>query len=122
MARVLLAEDDADISYLVVFKLRQAGHDVTTFRDGLSALASARGNRPDLALLDVMMPAMTGLDVCRALRKHPATADLPIIMLTARAQESDIKAGFAAGADDYVVKPFNLRDLMSRIEAILARV
>ena len=120
MARVLLAEDDADISYLVVFKLRQAGHEVTVFPDGLSALSSARCDRPDLAVLDVMMPGMSGLDVCRALRIHPATADLPIIMLTARAHESEIEAGFAAGADDYIVKPFNLRDLMSRIEAVLA--
>ena len=122
MARVLLAEDDADISYLVVFKLRLAGHDVTAFPDGLSALASAHRDRPDVVVLDIMMPRMSGLDLCRELRSDPATADLPIVMLTARAQESDIEAGRAAGADDYIVKPFSLRDLVSRIEAVLARV
>jgi two-component system, OmpR family, phosphate regulon response regulator PhoB len=122
MARVLLAEDDPDISYLVVFKLRLAGHDVTAFADGLSALTSARRDRPDVVVLDIMMPRMSGLDLCRELRTDPATADLPIVMLTARAQESDIEAGFAAGADDYIVKPFSLRELVSRIEAVLARV
>lgn len=122
MARVLLAEDDADISYLVVFKLRLAGHDVIAFPDGLSALASARRDRPDVVVLDIMMPRMSGLDLCRELRTDPATADLPIVMLTARAQESDIGEGLAAGADDYIIKPFSLRELVSRIEAVLARV
>jgi len=122
MATVLLAEDDADIRYLVTFKLEQVGHEVRAFGDGLSALTDARGHPPELAVLDVMMPGMSGLDVCRELRKDPATADVPIIILTARAQEADIAAGFAAGADDYVVKPFSPRELAIRVQAVLARV
>jgi len=122
MATVLLAEDDADIRYLVTFKLQQAGHEIRAFGDGLSALADARENPPDLAVLDVMMPGMSGLDMCRELRKAPVTAEVPVIILTARAQEADVAAGFAAGADDYIVKPFSPRDLAIRVQAVLARV
>ncbi len=122
MVTVLLAEDDPDIRDLVTFKLRQQGYEVRAFEDGLSALASARDEMPDLALLDITMPGMSGLDVCRELRADPATADVPIILLTARAQESDIETGFAVGADDYVVKPFSPRELVSRVQAVLARI
>ncbi|HLQ57093.1 MAG TPA: response regulator [Streptosporangiaceae bacterium] len=122
MVTVLLAEDDADIRDLVTFKLRQQGYEVRAFEDGLSALASARDEMPDLALLDITMPGMSGLDVCRELRADPATADVPIILLTARAQESDIETGFSVGADDYVVKPFSPRELVSRVQAVLARI
>ena len=122
MVTVLLAEDDPDIRDLVTFKLRQQGYEVRAFEDGLSALASARDEMPDLALLDITMPGMSGLDVCRELRDDPATADMPIILLTARAQESDIETGFAVGADDYVVKPFSPRELVSRVQAVLARI
>jgi DNA-binding response OmpR family regulator len=122
MVTVLLAEDDTDIRDLVTFKLRQAGYEVRAFEDGLSALASARDEVPDLALLDITMPGMSGLDVCRELRDDPATADMPIILLTARAQESDIETGFSVGADDYVVKPFSPRELVSRVQAVLARI
>src|ERR1039457_5166167 len=122
MATVLLAEDDADIRFLVTFKLTQAGYQVRVFEDGLSALADARENPPDLAILDVMMPGMSGLEVCRELRKAPATANIPVILLTALAREADITAGFAAGADDYIVKPFSSRDFGIRVHAVLARV
>src|ERR1017187_3984946 len=145
MATVLLAEDDADIRFLVTFKLTQAGYQVRVFEDGLSALADARENPPDLAILDVMMPDMSGLpdagetgpnlaildvmmpgvsglEVCRELRKAPATANIPVILLTALAREADITAGFAAGADDYIVKPFSSRDFAIRVHAVLARV
>jgi DNA-binding response OmpR family regulator len=122
MVTVLLAEDDADIRDLVTFKLREAGYEVRPFEDGLSALASARDSQPDLAVLDIMMPGMSGLDVCRELRADPATSEVPIILLTARAQESDIENGFAAGADDYVVKPFSPRELASRVHDVLARI
>jgi two-component system phosphate regulon response regulator PhoB len=122
MATVLLAEDDADIRLLVTFKLEQAGHEVRGFEDGASALADARKHPPDLAVLDVLMPSMTGLEVCRQLRKDPATANVLIIILTARAQQSDITAGFTAGANDYIVKPFSPRELAARIETLLARV
>lgn len=121
MATVLLAEDDADIQFLVTFKLRREGYQVREFGDGLSALADARAHPPDLALLDIMMPGMTGLEVCRELRKDPATANIPVILLTALAQEADVTAGLAAGADDYVVKPFSPRELITHVNAILAR-
>jgi DNA-binding response OmpR family regulator len=120
MATVLLAEDDDDIRLLVTFKLEQAGHEVRGFEDGASALADARKHRPDLAILDVVMPAMTGLEVCRELRKNPATADVPVIILTARAQQDDVTAGLDAGATEYIVKPFSPRELDLRIKALLA--
>jgi DNA-binding response OmpR family regulator len=122
MATVLLAEDDADIRFLVSFKLKQAGYQVRRFGDGLSALADARQHPPDLAILDTMMPLMTGLEVCQELRKDPATANIPIIVLTALAHEADIAAGLAAGADDYIVKPFNTNDFAIRVQAALARL
>lgn len=120
MATVLLAEDDADIQFLAAFKLRQEGYQVRVFGDGLSARADAREHPPDLAVLDIMMPGLSGLEVCRELRKDPATANIPVILLTALAQEADITAGFAAGADDYIVKPFSPRDLVTRVSAALA--
>jgi two-component system, OmpR family, phosphate regulon response regulator PhoB len=119
---VLVADDDADIRDLVAFKLDQCGYKVITATDGPSALAAAAMQLPDLAVLDVTMPGMSGIDVCRALRDDPATADMAIIVLTARAQEADVEAGFNAGADDYVAKPFSPRELVSRVEALLARV
>ena len=121
MARIVVADDDADIRDLVGFKLRQAGHDVETVEDGAAAVAAAQAARPDLVILDVMMPGMGGLDATRALRLDPALARVPVILLTARAQESDIEQGFGAGADDYVVKPFSPRELASRVAAVLAR-
>jgi DNA-binding response OmpR family regulator len=122
MATVLLAEDDADIRFLVTLKLSRAGYQLRAFGDGTSALADAREHPPDLAILDVMMPGMSGLEVCRELRKDPATADIPVILLTALAHEAAITAGGAAGADDYIVKPFSPRDLAMRVGAMLARV
>src|SRR3954451_5218824 len=91
MVTVLVADDDADIRDLVVFKLEQAGHHVIAVGDGAAALTAAREHAPDLAVLDIMMPGMSGIDVCRELRASPATAHLPVIFLTARAQEADIE-------------------------------
>jgi two-component system, OmpR family, phosphate regulon response regulator PhoB len=121
MISVLVAEDDADIRDLVAFKLEQAGYDVVAVEDGPSALAAARQTPPDLAVLDVSMPGMSGLDVCRLLRADPATALIPIIMLTARAQERDVEDGLTAGADDYMIKPFSPRELVSRVSTQLAK-
>jgi DNA-binding response OmpR family regulator len=121
MTAILVADDDEDIRELVLFKLEAAGFDVTAVDNGVSALEAARERPPDLALLDVMMPGLSGIDVCRALRAEEATAQLPVILLTARAQEGDVQIGFGAGADDYVVKPFSPRELVSRVEAVLAR-
>ena len=121
MARIVVADDDADIRDLVVFKLRQAGHDVQAVEDGAAAVEACQATPPDLVVLDVMMPGMGGLDATRALRLDPRLARVPVILLTARAQESDIEQGFGAGADDYVVKPFSPRELASRVAAVLAR-
>lgn len=120
-SRVLVADDDRDIRDLVVFKLQQAGFVVDSAGDGLEALDLARSTRPDLLLLDVMMPGLSGVDVTRELRADPATARTPVILLTARAQEADVETGFATGADDYVVKPFSPRELLSRVQAVLTR-
>ncbi len=121
MAKIVVADDDTDIRELVVFKLRQSGHEVVPVGDGAAAVEACKAERPDLVVLDVMMPGMSGLDAARALRADPDFAALPVIMLTARAQESDIEQGFEAGADDYVVKPFSPRELASRVAAVLAR-
>ncbi len=121
MTTILIADDDTDIRDLVAFKLEQAGHRVIAVGDGLAALEGARRERPDLCVLDLMMPGLSGLDVTADLRRNPATASIPVIMLTAKAQEADVTAGFATGADDYVVKPFSPRELVTRVNAVLSR-
>ena len=121
MARILIADDDLDIRELVEFKLLSLGHDVEVVADGQAALAACRARRPDLAVLDVMMPGVSGLDAIRTIRADPALADLPVILLTARAQESDVETGFDSGADDYITKPFSPRELAARVEALLSR-
>jgi DNA-binding response OmpR family regulator len=121
VAKVVVAADDEDIRKLVSFKLRRSGHEVVAVGDGAAAVSACRDDRPDLVILDVMMPGMSGLDAARMLRQDPALAGLAVILLTARAQESDIEQGFDAGADDYVVKPFSPRELSSRVAAVLAR-
>ncbi|GGR71017.1 hypothetical protein GCM10010269_07220 [Streptomyces humidus] len=122
MARVLIADDDADIRDLVAFKLNQGGHQVTAVEDGVAALRAVREQPLDLVLLDIRMPGLSGLDVCRRLRSCDETASLPVILITARSQEGDVELGFAAGADDYIVKPFSPRELSSRVTALLTRV
>ena len=121
MTVVLVADDDADIRDLVAFKLEQAGFEVISVEDGQTALEQARSRQPTLAVLDVSMPGLSGIDVCRMLRADPTTAGMLIIMLTARVQEQDVEGGFNAGADDYVTKPFSPRELVSRIQALLSR-
>lgn len=116
---VLVADDDDDILTLVAFRLERANYDVITARSGDEALALALERTPDLAVLDVMMPGLDGYSVTRELRRTEATSEMPIILLTARAQESDVMRGMAAGADDYVKKPFDARDLRDRIAWLL---
>lgn len=120
-SRILVVEDEADLAELVAFNLRQAGHTVVVASDGVTALAEVQRNRPDLVLLDVMLPDITGLEVCRRLRRAERTMRLPVLMLTARGEEVDRVVGFEVGADDYVVKPFSPRELVLRVEAILRR-
>jgi two-component system phosphate regulon response regulator PhoB len=122
MSTILLVEDDPDIRHLVSFKLSRAGFGVTEADDGLAALRSAEQAPPDLVILDVRLPRMSGLEVCRELRGGPRTARTPIIMLTARAHPQDLEQAYAAGATDYVVKPFSPRELQLRVEEALQRV
>jgi DNA-binding response OmpR family regulator len=122
VARIVVADDDVDIRELVEFKLSTLGHDVVAVADGAAAVDACRAQRPDLVVLDVMMPGVSGLDAIRAIRADPSLADLPVILLTARAQESDVETGFDSGADDYITKPFSPRELASRVQALLTRV
>ena len=118
---VLVADDDDDIRDLVAFRLDRAGYEVLRAGDGQEALDLAREHRPDLAVLDVMMPKLTGYDVTRELRADAATSRIPVILLTARVQEADVARGFEAGADDYVKKPFSPQELKARVQAVLGR-
>ena len=117
----LIAEDDRDIRELVTAKLSAAGYQVLSFGNGPEALAATHKHRPDVALLDVMMPGISGIEILTRLQKDPATRDIPVILLTAKSQEFDISSGFAVGAADYIVKPFSPRDLVSRVDAVLRR-
>jgi DNA-binding response OmpR family regulator len=115
----LIAEDDRDIRELVSAKLSSAGYQVLAYANGPAALAAAREHRPDVALLDVTMPGISGLEILTELRSNPLTESIPVILLTARSQEFDIRSGFAVGAADYIVKPFSPRDLVARVNAVL---
>jgi DNA-binding response OmpR family regulator len=118
MSRILVVDDEPAIVDVLVYNLTQAGHQPITAGDGTQALELIRTESPDLVILDLMLPGVDGLDICREVRKH---SDLPIIMLTARAEEIDRVLGLELGADDYVVKPFSVRELMSRVKAVLRR-
>lgn len=121
MARILVVEDDLDIAALVVHKLRGAGHTVLEATDGESALTLIRAERPELVVLDWMLPRASGIEVCEAVRADAALAGTRILMLTAKAQEADLERAFAAGADEYLPKPFSTRELVVRAQALLAR-
>ncbi|MBQ4616108.1 MAG: response regulator transcription factor [Mailhella sp.] len=118
---ILVVDDDEDIRDLLTFNLIREGYSTVEAADGVEALELARSRRPSLILLDVMLPRMDGLAVCRELGKDHLTEHIPVIMLTARGDEVDRIVGFELGADDYVVKPFNTRELLLRIKAMLRR-
>jgi DNA-binding response OmpR family regulator len=118
---VLVADDDADILTLVAFRLERAGCEVITARSGDEALKLAIEQTPDLAVLDVMMPGLDGYGVTRELRRTEVTAEMPVILLTARTEDADVARGLAAGADDYVKKPFDAHDLRDRVRRLLDR-
>jgi len=118
---VLVADDDPDILQLIAFRLERAGYEVVQATDGEQALQLATELHPDLAVLDVMMPKLTGYDVTRRIRADDATKRMPVILLTARVQEADVQRGFEAGADDYLRKPFSPQELRARVQAILGR-
>jgi two-component system, OmpR family, alkaline phosphatase synthesis response regulator PhoP len=122
MSRILVVEDDADIASLIVHYLAPAGYDTDVVADGGEVLAAARRRTPDLVILDRMLPGLDGLEICRALRADAELGGIPILMLTARAEEVDRIAGFETGADDYVTKPFSPKELVARIGALLRRV
>lgn len=120
-SRILVADNDEDILTLVAFRLERLGHEVLIARDGQEALDRAQAELPDLCVLDVMMPRLTGYDVTERLRAGEQTAAIPVILLTARVQEADVQRGLAAGADAYVRKPFSPAELRDEVEALLAR-
>jgi DNA-binding response OmpR family regulator len=122
MTRILIVEDDPDIALSLRLKLeREGSYRVEVSDDGAEGLRAALGNPPDLVLLDVNLPGMDGFEICRRLRKDPATASTPIIMLTARIDEADRVAGLDFGADDYISKPFSPKEAVARIRAVLRR-
>ena len=120
--RILIVEDDQALVVLLAFTFRREGFHVDATADGEEALARARENAPDLIILDWMIEGISGLETCRRLRRLPNAANVPIIMLTARAEESDRIRGLETGADDYVTKPFSPRELVARVGAVLRRV
>ncbi len=119
--RILVVEDEQPIRDLIAFGLRRVGCDVALAEHSQSALASIGDRRPDLILVDWMLPDMSGLELVRQLRRDANTRDIPIVMLTARAEEADKVAGLESGADDYLTKPFSARELIARIQAVLRR-
>ncbi len=119
--RLVIVEDDPDLAATLTLALEKDGYQVRSFPTGRMGLEGILGNPPDLVLLDLNLPDLDGLSVCRELRETPAVRDLPIIMLTARVEESDRVLGLDLGADDYITKPFSLRELKSRIKALLRR-
>ena len=118
--KVLVVEDDLDIQDLVIALLSRAGHEVTAEGDGFAGLTTALALQPDLVVLDWMMPGMSGVEVCRGLRADSRTRNVALLMLTSKAQEADIEQAFTAGADDYMVKPFRGRELVSRVQSLAA--
>lgn len=121
MARILVAEDERDIRELIGFTLRHSGHQVLTASNGEDALAIALREVPDLILLDIRMPRLTGYDVCRRLRAEPSTERIPIAFLSAKGQDSEVQAGMEAGATDYILKPFAPDQLIQRVSLLLGQ-
>jgi two-component system phosphate regulon response regulator PhoB len=121
MSVILIVEDEADLQQVLAYNLRQAGHDVLTASSGEAALAIIRQRPPDLVVLDLMLPGMTGIEVCRVIKSDPTLRQVAVLILTAKGAEIDRVVGFELGADDYVVKPFSVRELALRVQAILRR-
>jgi DNA-binding response OmpR family regulator len=119
--RLLIVEDDEDIAHLLAHSVRKAGFEAAVMLSGAGVLARVREHPPDLLLLDVMLPGLDGRDICRALRADARTRTVPIIMITARAEEAERIAGLELGADDYITKPFSPREVVARVRAVLRR-
>ena len=118
---ILIVEDEDDISELLEYNLQRQDYDAHCVGTGEEGLSEARDGLPDLVILDLMLPGLSGLEVCRRLKDDPETAGIPVIMLTAKGEEEDVIAGFDAGADDYVTKPFRPKVLLARVQAVLRR-
>jgi len=121
MARILVAEDERDIRELIGFTLRHSGHEVLTASNGEDALAIALRELPNLVLLDIRMPRLTGYEVCRRLRADPTTQHIPVAFLSAKGQDSEVQAGMDAGATDYILKPFAPDQLINRVALLLGQ-
>lgn len=119
--KILIVEDERDILEVMTYNLQRDGYTVLASRDGAKGLELARRERPDIVLLDLMLPSLDGLEVCRRLKEDIPTRSIPIIMVTAKGEESDVVIGLGMGADDYVVKPFSPRELVARVKAVLRR-
>ncbi len=120
-AKILIVEDDRSIAEILEYNLQREGYEVTRAHDGRDGLTQARLRLPDIILLDVMLPVLDGIEVCRQLRASPETKNLLVMMLTAKGEEADQLIGFSVGADDYVVKPFSIRVLLERLKALRRR-
>jgi len=121
MKRILIIEDEKDLADLLAFNLEKEGFAARCAFDGNEGLEAARSEHPDLVVLDLMLPGLMGTEVCKALRKDPRTSRIPVLMVTAKSDEIDRVVGFEVGADDYIVKPFSMRELTLRVKAILRR-
>jgi DNA-binding response OmpR family regulator len=121
MAKILIAEDEPDIRELVTFMLKFAGYEVVAASNGEDAVRTASRERPDLVLMDVRMPRMTGYDACRMMKANPDLRDVPVVFLSAKGQDSEIQSGLEAGAEEYLLKPFSPAELTNRVRGILSR-
>ena len=121
MAKILIAEDERDIRDLITFTLRFAGHEVTAASNGAEAVEQVEKVMPDLIMLDVRMPKMTGYEACEHIKKQPATKHIPVIFLSAKGQDTEVRTGMEAGATDYILKPFSPDKLTERVAEILAK-
>lgn len=119
MSRILVADDEPHILKLVSFTLSNHGHEVLTVTDGKAAVEAAEREKPDLVLLDVMMPEMNGYEAARLIKENPATKDIPVVMLSAKSQQYEIRQGLDCGAEEYVCKPFTPRVLLEKVDEIL---
>ncbi len=121
MAKILIAEDERDIRELVSFTLRYAGHEVVAASNGEEAVAAAQQEMPDLILMDVRMPRMTGYEACKKIKADPHTEEIPVVFLSAKGQDSEIRDGMEAGADEYLLKPFAPSELTEKVAELLVK-
>ena len=119
--QIVIVEDEPDILDVLSYNLKREGYDVATSQNGAKGLDLIQRLKPNLVLLDLMLPGMDGLDVCRNLKNNRSTANIPVIMLTAKGEESDVVLGLGIGADDYIPKPFSPKELVARVKAVLRR-